>query len=78
MRRATITISDDIEARLNSWMRQQDAAPPLAAVMQTALSEFLAMRGYVTSTRKLRITPSAKGSGLRDVSIAHDRYLADK
>jgi hypothetical protein len=59
-------------------MRQQDAIPALTTVMQTALREFLAMRGFVTSSRTLSITPSAKGSGVRDVSIAHDRYLADK
>jgi len=76
MRRATITIGDDLEAQLDSWMRQQDAAPPLTAVVQSALKEFLALRGFATAPRKLRITPSKKGSGSHDVSIAHDRYLA--
>jgi len=78
MRRATITIGDDIEAQLDSWMRQQAAAPPLTAVVQSALKEFLALRGFATSPQKLRITPSRKGSGARDVSIAHDRYLAGR
>ena len=78
MRRATITIGDDLDSQLNSWMRQQEAAPPLTAVVQAALREFLALRGFATSPRKLRITPSKKGSGTRDVSIEHDRYLAGR
>lgn len=78
MRRATITIGDDIEGQLDSWMRQQDAAPPLTAVVQTALKEFLALRGFATAPRRLRITPSKKGGGSRDASIAHDRYLAGR
>ena len=78
MRRATITIGDDLEAQLDSWMRQQDATPALTAVVQSALREFLALRGFAASPRKLQITPSKKGSGLRDVSLAHDRYLAGR
>jgi hypothetical protein len=55
-------IGDEIEAQLNAWMRRQDAAPPLTAVVQIALKEF----------------PSRKGSGSHDISVAHDRYLAGK
>jgi hypothetical protein len=78
MRRATITIGDELEAQLDSWMRRQDAAPPLTAVVQLALKEFLALRGFAMPARKLHITPSRKGSGSHDVSVAHDRYLAGK
>ena len=78
MRRATITIGDEIAAQLDSWMRQQDAAPSVTAVVQSALKEFLALRGFTTTSWKLRITPSRKGSGSHDVSVAHDRYLAGK
>jgi hypothetical protein len=78
MRRATITIGDEIEAQLDAWMLRQDAAPPLTAVVRTALKEFLALRGFATPSAKLHITPSRKGSGSHDVSIAHDRYLAGK
>ena len=78
MRRATITIGDEIEAQLDAWLRRQEAAPPLTAIVQSALKEFLALRGYATPPRKLHITPSKKGSGSRDVSVAHDRYLAGK
>jgi hypothetical protein len=78
MRRATITIGDEIEAQLDAWMLRQDAVPPLTAVVQTALKEFLAHRGFGMPSAKLRITPSRKGSGAHDVSVAHDRYLAGK
>jgi len=78
MRRATITIGDEIEVQLDSWMRQQDATPSLTTVVQAALKEFLALRGFGIVPRKLHITPSRKGSGLPDVSIEHDRYLAGK
>jgi hypothetical protein len=78
MRRATITIGDEIEGQLDSWMRQQDATPSLTTVVQAALKEFLALRGFGNAPRKLNITPSRKGSGSLDVSIAHDRYLAGK
>jgi hypothetical protein len=78
MRRATITIGDEIEAQLDAWLRRQEAAPPLTAVVQSALKEFLALRGYATPPRKLQITPSKKGSGSHDISVAHDRYLAGK
>ena len=78
MRRATITIGDDLEASLDAYIRQQEAAPPLTAVVQTALKEFLATRGFAPGQRKLRITPARKGSGAQDVSIEHDRYLAGR
>jgi hypothetical protein len=76
MRRATITIGDEIEVQLDSWMRQQDATPSLTTVVQAALKEFLELRGFGNVPRKLHITPSRKGSGSVDVSISHDRYLA--
>jgi hypothetical protein len=78
MRRATITIGDEIESQLESWMRQQDAMPSLTTVVQAALKEFLALRGFGNAPRKLQITPSKKGSGSVDVSVEHDRYLAGK
>ena len=80
MRRAKITIGDDIGAQLDAWMSQQDPAPPLTAVVQSALKEFLSFprRLLGRSPRKPHITPSRKGSGAHDVSVAHDRYLADK
>ena len=76
MKRATVTISDELEASLDAYMGQQEVSPSLTAVVQTALREYLARRGFDQSTRRFRITPARKGSGSRDVSIRHDRYLA--
>ena len=76
MRRATVTITDEIQANLDAFIRQQEVSPPLTAIMKTALQEFLARRGFVPGARELRITPAKKGSGAKDVSVHHDRHLA--
>ena len=76
MRRVTIVISDEIEAGLDAYIRQEKASPSLAAVMQAALQEFLLRRGFIPDARELRITPAKRGSGARDVSLDHDHYLA--
>lgn len=78
MRRATVTIADDLEASLDAYMDQQEVAPALTAVVQTALREYLARRGFDKSNAPLRITPARKGSGTRDVSVRHDHYLTGK
>ena len=78
MRRATVTISDEIEAKLTAYIRQQEVSPPLTAIVQAALQEFLSRRGFTPGARKLRITPAKKGSGAKDVSVDHDRYLANR
>lgn len=77
MKRATVTISDEIETNLDAYIRRQEVAPALTAVVQAALQEFLARRGFVAGARKLRITPAEKGSGAKDASAHHDRYLAE-
>jgi hypothetical protein len=76
MRRATVTITDEIQANLEAFIRQQDVSPPLTAILQAALQEFLARRGFLPGAKKLRITPATKGSGAKDVSVDHDRHLA--
>jgi Arc/MetJ-type ribon-helix-helix transcriptional regulator len=77
MKRATVTLPDDLEKAVDSYVRCQEAPPPLTAVVQAALREYLAERGYMqAAARPLRITPARKGSGRRDVSRAHDRYLS--
>jgi hypothetical protein len=76
MRRATVTISDDLEAVLDSYLRQQEVSPAFTAVVQAALREYLGRRGFAAKPKKLRITPASRGSGSRDVSLHHDRYLA--
>ena len=78
MRRATVTIADETESSLDAFIQQQEVAPPLTAVMQAALKEYLARRGFTPGQRKLRITPARKGSGARKTSVEHDRYLASR
>jgi hypothetical protein len=78
MRRATITIGDDLEDPLEVYIRQQEVAPALTAAVQAALREYLARRGFGAGPKKLRITAARKGSGARDASVQHDRYLAGK
>jgi len=78
MKRATVTIPDDLEAAVEEYVRDHEAPPALTSVIQTALRQYLADRGYLRTARSLRITPARKGSGRRDISRAHDRYLAEK
>lgn len=81
MRRATVTIPDDLEKELDAFLRAQDAAPSLASVLQVALRRFLeerrwAAREFQTPRGPLRVTPATQGSGSEDGSVEHDRYLA--
>lgn len=78
MRRATVTLSDDLDTALDAYLRQQEIPPALTAVVQAALQEYLASRGYLAAERSLHITPARKGSGKKDVSVGHDRYFAQR
>ena len=79
MKRATITLPDELEEALEAYRRSQDVPLPLTALTQAALREYLEKRGYLSpsSGRTFGITPSERGSGMRDVSSEHDRYLAE-
>jgi hypothetical protein len=55
MERATVTIPDDLEKAMDSYVRAQEAPPPLTAVVQAALREYLAERGFFQS--KLSAVP---------------------
>jgi hypothetical protein len=82
MRRATITIPDDLEADLNSYFKTQDVAPSLTGLVETALRKFLEEKRfesmqYQAPLKLFRPTPAETGSGLHDVSIEHDRYFAE-
>jgi hypothetical protein len=76
MKRATITIPDDLAQAVDRYVRAQEAPPALTAVVQTALRVYLTDRGYLRAQKPLRIKPAPRGSGHRDISEAHDRYLA--
>ena len=78
MKRATVTIPDDLAKAFDSYVRAQEARPPLTAVVQAALRQYLTERGYLRPAGPLRITPVKRGSDRRDVSQAHDRYLASR
>lgn len=82
MRRATITLPDDLEAELDSYLETQDAAPSLTGLVVVALRRYLEdkrleTRQYQPPAGPLRITPAERGSGAADTSLDHDRYLAD-
>jgi hypothetical protein len=76
MKRATITIPDDLAEAVERYIRAQEAPPALTAVIQAGLRTYLAERGYLRTKQPLRIRPAPRGSGHRDISEAHDRYLA--
>ncbi len=78
MKRATVTLPEDLAEAVNRYSRAQEARAPLTAVVQAALRQFLAERGYLRARGTLKITPARRGSGHRDVSQAHDRYLATR
>ena len=58
MKRASVTITDDLEKALEAYGRDQDIPPRLVDVMQAALREYLAGRGYLqTSPTRARRKP---------------------
>ena len=76
MKRATVSIPDDLAKTVDRYVSTHDAPPPFTAVVQAALRQYLTERGYLRARKPLRINPATRGSGRRDVSVAHDRYLA--
>lgn len=76
MKRATVSIPDDLAKAVDNYVRAQDAPPPLTAVVQAALRQYLTERGYSPARKPLCIDPAPEGSGRSDVSQAHDHYLA--
>ncbi|MFZ0307034.1 MAG: hypothetical protein WAL89_02585 [Candidatus Sulfotelmatobacter sp.] len=77
MKRATITLPDDLAAGVDEYLRAQDAPPALTTLVQAALREYLRERGFPRPSRPLKITPAPQGSGLTDVSVNHDKYFAE-
>jgi len=76
MKRATITLPDDIEQALEQFVAEQAVPVQLTAVVQSAVREYLGERGYLPSPAVLRIRPARRGSGKNDVSVSHDQYLS--
>jgi hypothetical protein len=62
MKRATVTIPNDLEKAVHSCVRAQEGPPSLTAVVQAALREYLGERGFLQSpARLLRNHYRAKG-----------------
>jgi hypothetical protein len=77
MKRATMTLPDDLAQAVEEYVQAQDVPPTLTGLVQAALTEYLRERGFLRSYRPLKITPASKGSGLKDVSVNHDEYFAE-
>ncbi|MGC2476272.1 MAG: hypothetical protein WA485_18180 [Candidatus Sulfotelmatobacter sp.] len=75
MKRATMTLPDDLADAVDKYVQAQEAPPALTTVMQTALREFLRERGFLRTQRSLKIRPGKRRSGRSDVSQNHDLYL---
>lgn len=79
MKRATITLPDELEEAVEAYRLSQGVPLPLTAVTQAALREYLERRGFTSSSaeRPFRITPDNEGSGETEVSAEHDRHFAE-
>jgi hypothetical protein len=78
MKRATMTLPDDLAEAVETYQQAQEVPPTLTTVVQVALRQYLVERGFLRGRRALEITPARKGSGLGNVSQEHDHYLARK
>jgi hypothetical protein len=74
MKRATVTLPDDLAEAVDNYARAQNVPPALTAVVQTALREYLRERGFLRAYRPLKLV-ALGNSGLGDVSVNHDLYL---
>jgi hypothetical protein len=74
MKRATVTLPDDLAEAVESYTRAQNVPPALTAVVQTALREYLRERGFLQTYRPLKLGPLGN-SGRSDISVNHDLYL---
>lgn len=77
MKRATITISDDLDQALEEYGRDQGLPDEVGALVEAALRNLLANHGYLTPFRPFHITPIEHDGEETDISINHDRYFAD-
>ncbi len=80
MRRATITIPDDLNHELEEFFASQEAPLSLTNVVQTALRNYIAQRkwierGYKPPSGVFNPPVSSKGSGKRTISAEHDIHL---
>jgi hypothetical protein len=75
MKRATMTLPDDLAEAVDNYLQAQEAPPALTTLFQAALREYLRERGFLRPYKPLKIRPAKRGSGSSDGSINHDLYL---
>lgn len=80
MKRATITIPDDLVAELEAYLESLDAPPSLTNILQAALRNFLIdqklmARSFKPADKPFKLPVAEKGSGKSDISSNHDKYL---
>lgn len=87
MRRATITIPDELERAVELCRQDLEVPPSLAAIVQTALREYLIDRGYLAdSVFGDELIPSSAGKPrplenapkLRSGKTAADAVVEDR
>lgn len=61
MKRATVTIPEDLDHALERYIDEQSFAVQRTSLIRAALREFLRTRGYVAPSAPLRIRPSRPG-----------------
>lgn len=82
MKRATVTIPDDLEAELEAYLARQDAPPAFTTLMQAALRDYLRNepwreRAYRPPRGTFHIDPIDVEDmhGETDLSVNHDAYF---
>jgi hypothetical protein len=60
MKRATVTLPDDIAKAVDDYIEAQEVPPALTTLMQVALRAYLSKRGFLRARRSLRIKPKEK------------------
>ncbi len=79
MKRATITIPDDLESRIKEYARSQEDNTSLSAVVRAALEEYLDNHERSSASWLLSFTPIEEkdDAGEPDVGVNHDTYRGD-
>jgi metal-responsive CopG/Arc/MetJ family transcriptional regulator len=85
MKRITVTLPDDLEQELNTYLASKDAPPNLTTLTQAALRDYLQTRklnerAYRPAQKPFSVLQLAEkdSNGELDVSLSHDAYLADR
>ncbi len=79
MRRATVTIPEELERAMESYRGDLDFPPSLAKLMQAALAEYLSQRGYdaggSSSSRPTMMENAPRNKGTKMISdiVIEDR-----